>query len=142
MSTTRVFKPKKSTGTAVLKVKYLGERINPEVECFEDVINSSNTSIKVDFNDGISLMEDNFKKLDVLMERFYIEFYDNYKNVDFIDYLSNEDSDFRVTTGDGVVVRLSHDDLVLLDDNKPKTPLRKKNDNSILQYLKKKIVWK
>lgn len=142
MSTTRVFKPKKSTGTAVLKVKYLGERINPEVECFEDVINSSNTSIKVDFNDGISLMEDNFKKLDVLMERLYIEFYDNYKNVDFIDYLSNEDSDFRVTTGDGVVVRLSHDDLVLLDDNKPKTPLRKKNDNSILQYLKKKIVWK
>lgn len=143
MSNTKEFRPKKSTGSAVLKVKYLGEKMNPEVDSFEDIVTSSNTSIKIDFNDGISLMEDNFKRHDVLIEKFFIDFFDNYKNVDFMDYLSNEDSDFRVTTSDGVIIRLSKDDMVLVDGNQddPK-PKGKHDSNSILQYLKKKIVWK
>lgn len=143
MSNTKEFRPKKSTGSAVLKVKYLGEKMNPEVDSFEDIVTSSNTSIKIDFNDGISLMEDNFKRHDVLIEKFFIDFFDNYKNVDFMDYLSNEDSDFRVTTSDGVIIRLSKDDMVLVDGNQDDHKPKGKHDgNSILQYLKKKIVWK
>lgn len=134
---------KRCLGNAVLKVKYLSDSFNPETELFEDIVTSPKTIIRIDFNDGVSLMEDNFKSTEVPTTKFYIEFFDNYKNKDFIDYLSSSNSDFRVTTSDGTVIRLSHDDMMFLDDNKPKTTLKNKNENNgILQYLKRKIVWK
>lgn len=97
---------KKIIGTALLKVKCICHPINPESIPFEDYISSPNTSIKIDLFDGRSLMEKGFRSHEVPMEKFYIEFFDRYPTGDMMDYLMNSNSDFRVTSLDGTIIRL------------------------------------
>jgi len=97
--------------TALLKVKYIRHSMNPESIPFEDLINSTNTSIKIDFPDGRFLMEKGFRSVNVPVQKFYLEFFDEYDLNEMMDYLSSEESDFRATSLDGSVVRPSKSDL-------------------------------
>ena len=96
--------------TALLKVKCINQSVNPESLPFEDYISSSKTSIKIDFPNGKSLMEKNFKKIDSVIDKFYLEFYDEFNPDDFMTYLLNKDSNYRATSLDGTILRLSHED--------------------------------
>lgn len=96
--------------TAVLKVKYIHHEMNPEAISFESYISSPNTSIKIDFPNGKSLMEKGFRSIEMPLNKFYIEFFDDFDSKNMMDYLLNKDSDYRVTTYDGTVIRLSKKD--------------------------------
>lgn len=95
---------------AVLKVKCIHHTMNPESTPFEDYITSANTSIKIDFPDGRCFMEKEFRSHAVLMDKFYIEFFEEVPMDNLMDYLTNEQSNFRVTSFDGSIIRLCHDD--------------------------------
>ncbi len=97
--------------TAVLKVKYIHHEMNPEAIVFENYISSPNTSIKIDFPNGKSLMEKGFRSIEKPIEKFYIEFFDEYDSKNMMDYLLNKKSDYRVTTYDGTIIRLCKKDL-------------------------------
>ena len=101
---------KQVNSTALLKVKCINQSVNPESLPFEDYISSSKTSIKIDFPNGKSLMEKNFKKIDSVIDKFYLEFYDEFNPDDFMTYLLNKDSNYRATSLDGTILRLSHED--------------------------------
>ena len=113
------------TGTALLKVKCIHHSMNPESIPFEDYITSSNTSIKIDFPNGRSLMEKGFKSHTVLMDKFYIEFFDEFNPEDMMDYLVNEQSNFRVTSLEGSVIRLSHEDYKSIPKELEEVPCKK-----------------
>ena len=100
--------------TAVLKVKNVYRVLLPESMPFEDYISSSNTSIKIDFPDGKSMMEKEFRKNTNPIQKFYLEFYDDISIDHIMDYLVNSDSNYRVTDMDGTILRLSQEDQRLL----------------------------
>ncbi|MBP5678662.1 MAG: hypothetical protein J6X28_02390 [Bacilli bacterium] len=120
----------KEKSTATLKVKYI-HPINPESLPFEDFISSHDTSIKIDFPDGRSLMEHEFRKLNVPMEKFYLEFFDSYSMSEMMEYLTRESSDFRATSMDGSVVRLSHQDM----ESIPKEITEDVSDQPLKEYV-------
>lgn len=132
--------------TALLKIKCIHHPINPESVSFEELIMSSNTSVKIDFPDGKSLMEKGFRSHTVLIDKFYVEFFEEFDLENMLDYLVDEDSDFRVTSLDGSVIRLSHDDYQaipreLIDDSKK--PLKefvfKEEGETFFQKIKRAI---
>ena len=70
--------------TAVLKVKYIHHEMNPEAISFESYISSPNTSIKIDFPNGKSLMEKGFRSIEMPLNKFYIDnFFQKQRNLDF-----------------------------------------------------------
>ena len=109
--------------TAILKVKYPRHSINPESMSFEDYISSPNISIKIDLLDGRSMMEKDFRTIAAPIEKFYIEFFDSCSVDELMNYLTNPESDFRVTSMDGTIIRLSHKDNEMI-------PNEIKNDTS------------
>lgn len=133
--------------TALLKVKYIRHDMNPESVPFEEFINSSNTSIKIDFPDGRYLMEEGFRSVDSPLEKFYMEFFDEFDSRNMMDYLSSEESDFRVTSMDGSVIRLSLDDYEAIPreikDDPSTKPLKEyvfvKEKKGILEKFKRLI---
>ena len=112
---------------ALLKVK-CRHSMNPESIPFEEYISSSNTSIKIEFPDGKNLMEKGFRSISVPMDKFYMEFYEDIPTDHMMDYLLNEDSDYRVTSLDGTIIRLSHKDYEAIPkeikDDKSTKPLK------------------
>lgn len=94
---------------AILHIKHLVK--NDEDVFFEDMIDSENNLISIDFLNGKTLSESGFSKVNVSSDKYYLEFFDNvdYKNI--IDYLENDNSDFRVTCQDGTIIRPSLKDL-------------------------------
>ena len=103
--------------TAVLKVKSIRNRVNPESVSFENYISSSRTSIKIDFPDGKSFMEKGFRSIEMPIDKFYIEFFE-YDQNQILDYLLNKNSNYRATSVDGTILRLSHkDEMAVLSDS-------------------------
>ena len=98
------------TSTALLKVKYVTKPMNPENMSFEDFIENPNTVIKLEFPDGKALVEAHFRSTDTPMTKYYVEFFDAFNRDDMIAYLTSEASDYRVTTLDGSVIRMSKED--------------------------------
>ena len=96
--------------TAVLKVKCIHHELNPEAIAFESYISSPNTSIKIDFPNGKSLMEKGFRSIEMPLNKFYIEFFDDFDSKNMMDYLLDKNSDYRVTTFDGTIIRLCKKD--------------------------------
>lgn len=126
--------------TAILKVKYVGNPISPELIPFEEFIESSHTSIQVDFLDGRRLMEDNFRSLFSQVDKFYLEFFDSFDSNHMMEYLTSIQSDFRVTSMEGTVVRLSHDDFLSYSNFTPK----KESSSKLVSYCfldEKKRPW-
>ncbi|MBR6137907.1 MAG: hypothetical protein IKQ06_07110 [Bacilli bacterium] len=103
-------KRKKVISTALLKVKCINKSINPETMPFEKYIDSSGIVIKIDFPDGKSLVEKNFKTYRTKMTKIYLEFYEEFDKNDIMNYLMNENSDYRATSLDGTILRLSQND--------------------------------
>lgn len=133
--------------TALLKVKCIHHSMNPESIPFEDYISSSNTSIKIDFQDGRSLMEKDFRTHSTLIDKFYLEFFEEYDFDHMMDYLMNDESNFRVTSLDGSVIRLSHEDYKSIPKDlaefPSKKPLKefvfKEDEKGFFQKIKKAI---
>ncbi len=100
--------------TALLKVKTVNHPMNPENMSFEDYIESPNTLIKIEFPDGKALVEEKFRSASTPMDRFYIEFFDEINRDDMISYLANPEQNYRVTSLEGSVVRLSKEDEALV----------------------------
>ena len=103
-------KRKKVISTALLKVKCINKNINPETMPFEKYIDSSGIVIKIDFPDGKSMLEKNFSTYRSKMEKIYLEFFEEYDRSNIMNYLLDEASDYRATTIDGTIVRLSKND--------------------------------
>ena len=114
--------------TALLKVKTIHHSINPESIPFEDYVMSSNTSIKIDFPDGRSLMEKEFRKINAPLDKFYFEDFDSSS---MLDYLTDEKSNFRVTSLEGSVIRLSHEDFQAI----PKEIKEDTSDEPLKEYV-------
>ena len=104
--------------TALLKVKYVSQPMNPENIPFEEFIESPNMLMKIDFADGKSLVEEKYKSVDAPIEKFYIEFFDEYNRDDMISYLTDTNRNYRVTSSDGAVIRLSREDDALASNEK------------------------
>jgi len=105
-------KRKKVISTALLKVKCISKDINPESLPFEKYIGSSGIVIKIDFPDGKSLVEKGFKTYRKKMDKIFLEFYEEYDVRDIMNYLTNDSSDYRATSLDGTILRLSKDDYI------------------------------
>ena len=101
--------------TALLKVKTVNHPMNPENMSFEDYIESPNTVIKIEFPDGKMLLEEHFRSTATPMERFYIEFFDECNREDMIAYLANPENNYRVTSLEGSIIRLSKEDEAMVD---------------------------
>ena len=112
--------------TALLKTKDIHHEINPESMPFEKYISSPDIAIKIDFPNGKSLLEKNFKSVAMPMNRFFIEFFEDYSVNDIMNYLTNEASDYRVTSLDGTIIRLSHKDYSEIDKINSKKNKNKK----------------
>lgn len=94
---------------AVLKIKSL---VKEDEDCFfEDMINSESNLISIDFSNGKSLTEVGFSKSNVNISKYYVDFFDDYGNRDIIDYMKDENSNFRVTDDEGCIIRPSINDL-------------------------------
>ncbi len=96
--------------TALLKVKCINQSVNPESLPFDEYISSSKTSIKIDFPNGKSLMEREFRRINSSIDKFYLEFFEEYDPDNFMSYLMNKDSNYRATSLDGTIIRLAHND--------------------------------
>ena len=100
---------------AVLKIKSL---VKEDEECFfEDMINSESNLISIDFSNGKSLTEVGFSKSNISISKYYVDFFDDYGNRDIIDYMKDENSNFRVTDCEGCIIRPSINDLERLEYN-------------------------
>ena len=129
----------KVISTALLKVK-CRHSMNPESIPFEEYISSSNTSIKIEFPDGKNLMEKGFRSINVPMDKFYIEFFEDIQGKNMMDYLMDEESDYRVTSLDGTIIRLSHKDYEAI----PREIKEDKSTKPLKEYVfvkEKKSFW-
>lgn len=98
---------------AVLKIKNL---VKTDNDCFfEDMISSDSNLISIDFPNGKSLTEEGFSKSNVSISKYYVDFFDDLDNKDIMEYLEDENSNFRVVDDDGCVIRPSLNDLKELD---------------------------
>lgn len=96
---------------ALLKVKCYCRTIRPESMPFEEYINRPSTSIKIDFPNGRSLMEPEFRSIEVPIMKVYLEFFDAYDTDHMMQYLLNKNSNYRATSLDGTILRPSLEDL-------------------------------
>lgn len=101
---------------AVLKVKHLSNNSEKEV-LFEDMIEDDNTLISIDFSNGKTLCENGFSKVHTSSDKYYLEFFDDFDYKNIIDYLEDDNSNFRVTDVYGTIVRPSFNDLESLGYN-------------------------
>jgi hypothetical protein len=82
---------------------------------FDDVLNCikcDNCTYKIVNNDGVIIKDVEFEKQESLLDEYLIEFFDQVNYDNLLEYLSNEESDFRVTRlKDSVIIRLCSDDM-------------------------------
>lgn len=100
-----------SNDNAILRMKFATKIIGMETIPFEELVNREDCFIRIDFPDGHSLMEHEFKMMNVPEEKLFVEFFDTYQRKNLIPYFSRDESDYRVTDSNGTVLRLAHADI-------------------------------
>ena len=116
-----------SYDNAILRIKFSSDIIGRETISFEELINREDCFIRIDFPDGHSLMEHEFKIMNLPEEKMFVEFFDSYRRNNLISYFSQEKSDYRVTDSNGTVIRLAHSDIkkIRSDEKKQKMKVSK-----------------
>lgn len=100
---------------AILKIKHLSK--SGEDVFFEDMIEDEKNLISIDFLNGKTLSESGFSKVNTSTDKYYLDFFDNFDYKNIMDYLDDDNSNFRVTDVYGTIVRPSHSDLKKLGYN-------------------------
>ncbi|MBR3211132.1 MAG: hypothetical protein IKF71_04275 [Bacilli bacterium] len=127
---------KKVLGTAILHVKCNEKMMSLEESSFEEFISSPDTFIKIDLLDGRSLIQDGYRSNFMPSERYYIEFYDSYSVGDLLSYLMCPESDFRATSLDGTIVRMSQHDLKMIPKEVKNDPSREPSKEYVYMSAK------
>ena len=115
---------------AILRMKFASQIVGMEIIPFEELINREDCFIRIDFPDGHSFMEHEFKKVNLPEEKYFVEFFDTYHRSNLMDYFSKETSNYRVTDSDGTVIRMAHIDNRSIQEEKKKQ--KKKTTHHVL----------
>lgn len=125
-----------SDENAILRIRFLKGKMNPEDVSFDEMINSDLTLISVEFRNGKVLREDGFKTESGEVEKYFVEFFDDYSSSgDIIDYFMNPESDYRITDSDGTIIRLSSDDVKRFEHEDDSFPNRRDSNGTRFEII-------
>lgn len=81
----------------------------------QNCLTCSNCDYKIVLNNGIILKDYQYEK-DAVEEKYVIEFFDELGNSNIVDYLNNEESNYRITRdSDRIILRYSKEDIIKRD---------------------------